>query len=189
MKHAHLIGALVASFAFLFVIFAGTLGQLFTMSGKTDRMPAYDTEAVRRGWDIGYSDPYAYDERGKVIDFSVKAGEVSELSDKSDSCPDNSYVFALKNRNIWMKGATLDAVVTSLREQIDPLLQTCAVPADVSFACSQGCRRSGEDTVTLARPLDIRLKSADAIGPGTLQYIFIVNGGCIRLRQCTPSGT
>lgn len=188
MKKLHLIGAIVASFAFALVIFAGALGQLFSLSGRTGSMPAYGTTAVPNGWDIGYADVQTFDEKGKLIEFSKALGVLSS-SDNSpgDVCPDQKYVLSLKDQKVWKKGSMLSAVELSVKRKIEPLLKACEPPVGTEFQCASGCTEERESEVIEAEPLTISLLKADAVAQGLLQYVLTLNGGCIRIKHCVAS--
>ncbi len=188
MKKVHLIGAIVASLAFLVVIFAGTIGQLFTLSGRTANMPAYGTTAIPNSWEIGYSDSLTYDEKGKFIDFSKMPGVVGTSEDDAgDACPDRTYVFALKDLKVWKKGSRLASVQMSIQRQLEPVLKVCSPPDGTDFACATGCTAEGEDQVIEAQPLTQSLMSADGVAQGILQYVFSLNAGCVRVMHCVAS--
>lgn len=188
MKKVNLIGAIVASLAFLIVIFAGTLGQLFTLSGRTTNMPAYGTTAIPNGWDIGYADSLTYDEKGKVIDFPKMQGLVGiSKSDPAATCPDRTYVFALKDLKVWKKGSRLDSIKMNIQRHLEPILKACAPPVGTDFACASGCTEDGEDQVIEAQSLTQTLLSADAVAQGILQYVLSLNAGCIRIKHCVAS--
>lgn len=185
MKKLHLIGAIVASFAFLIVIFAGTLGQLFTLSGRTDKMPAYGTTAIPNAWEIGYADSLTYDEKGKFIDFSKMSGVIgAKENDPGDTCPDRTYVFSVKDLKVWKKGSRLASAETSIRNQLEPVLKACTPPEGSDFACATGCTEEGGDEVIEAQPLTQTLLSADGVAEGILQYVLSLNAGCLRVKHC-----
>lgn len=188
MKKVHLIGAIVASLAFLIVIFAGTFGQLFTLSGRTAKMPSYGTTAIPNSWDIGYADSLTYDEKGKFIDFAKMSGVVgASENNPGDTCPDRTYVFSVKDLKVWKKGSMLESVQKSIQRQIEPVLKACAPPAGTDFACASGCKEDGEEQVIEAQPLTQTLLSADAVAHGILQYVFSLNTGCVRIKHCVAS--
>lgn len=188
MKKLHLIGAVVASFAFILVIFAGTLGQLFSLSGRTGSMPAYGTTAVPNGRDIGYADVQTFDEKGKLIEFSKMIGAISSSENSpGDVCPDQKYVFSLKDQKVWKKGSMLSSVELSIQRKIEPILKACTPPVGTDFQCPSGCTEDGEGEVIDAEPLTMSLISADGVAQGLLQYVFSLNGGCIRIKHCVAS--
>lgn len=187
MTHrANIIGAVLASFAFLIVIFAGTLGQLFTMSGAVNRIPAYGTQAMPNARDVGYADPLVYDEEGVLIDFRKVAGHVVEsAASDTGTCSNRTYILELKERKVWIKGSAAAAVEALLRSKIQPSIESCSVPAGKDFSCAAGCEVRGEDEIIKAKPLTLTLQSANAAALGILQYVHAVNAGCIRIRQCS----
>jgi len=185
MKKVNLIGAIIASLAFLLVIFAGAIGQLFTLSGRTSKMPAYGTSAIPNGGDIGFADSLTYDEKGKFIDFSKMQGVITDSkAEPDDICPDRTYVFALKDRTVWKKGSMLSSVEKSIQRHLEPVLKACAPPDSTEFACAPGCMADGQDNVVDARPLTLSLQSADGVAQGILQYVFVLNAGCVRIKHC-----
>ena len=186
MKTTNIIGAVVASLAFIVVIFAATFGQLFSMSGTSRSLPSYGTKAVPTGSDIGATDTLTYDETGKLVDFGAIPGEFGEITEGDNACPDKSYIVALRSMKVWKKGSVFDAVKANLQQQIDPLLGACAPPAGADFACAPGCTANGEDKVNISTPLTMKLTSANAVGPGMLQYVFSLDASCLRVRQCDP---
>ncbi len=183
----NIIGAVLASGAFLIVIFAGMAGQLFTKSGRTNRMPAYSTSA-RPGLvmaDSGYIDLIASDEQGKTIDFKTMNGRMGERPGSGGAaCPDRTYVYELRDMKIWKKAWGIDAVISMLTSQISPILEACAVPAGTDFTCGDGCSARGDDEIIVAKPLSIVMNSANVAGPGILQFVLTANGACIRVMEC-----
>lgn len=185
MKKVQLIGAVVASLAFLIIIFAGAIGQLFTLSGRTAKMPAYGTSAIPNG-NHGYADSLTYDEKGGLVDFTKMSGAVSDAESESDDmCPDRTYVFALSDFKVWKKGSMLNSAEQSIRRQIELVLKACTPPDGTEFACGSGCMEDGEDEVVDAESPTVSLLSADGVGQGILQYVFALNAGCVRIKHCS----
>lgn len=188
IQRANLIGAILSSFAFLLVIFAGTLGQLFTMSGAVKSMPAYGTHAIPLAWDLGYADSLTYDEKGELMEYKKAPGRIIDADASASAvCRNRHYIYEI-DAKIWIKGSAIAAVQAALRRQIEPHLTACAPAAGEDFSCAPGCETRDDDNIIAAKPPTFALQSANAVAPGVLQYVFQVNAGCIRVRQCLPAG-
>ena len=186
MSKSNVVGAALASFGFFVVIFAGTLGQFFTQTDGLVKETIYDLPPVPLEASMGYAESVTYDEQGEIMDYTKIPGIVAESpSTEEGMCPSKTYRYELQEVKAWKKGSVAATVEKSLSEEVQPFLRACAVPEGRGFECADECESVTEDTVVTEKPFSLTLQAADAAGPGILQYVYVLNGACLRVKNCS----